>query len=100
LIFDSAGTLCQANPRAQEYLRVWFGDHIPSAVEFAAQAEDTRLTDALVQWAVNPTMLQTLETAYPSLGRLQIELQPIRKENTGQPDLLVVIRPVSDLSPA
>jgi GAF domain-containing protein len=100
LIFDSAGMLCQANPRAQEYLRLWFGNHVPSAIEFAAHAEDTQLTDALVQWAANPTMLQTLETAYPSLGRLQIELQPIRKEHNGRPDLLVVIRPISDLSPA
>ncbi len=99
LIFDAAGILREANPIAQNYLQVWFGDHIPSAVEFAAQAEDACLTKALVQWMVNPATMQTLEIAYPSLGRLHIELQPIPNDRIGPPDLLVVIRTMSELSP-
>lgn len=99
LIFDAVGLLRQANPLAQRYLRLWFGDHRPSAIEFAAQADDTQFTEALVQWAVRSRPVQMLETTYPSLGPLHIEIQPIVTEHTGQSDLLVLMRPASDLSP-
>ncbi|MCD4686586.1 MAG: GAF domain-containing protein [Anaerolineae bacterium] len=95
LIFDAAGILREVNTHAQTYLQTMFGPDatVPTAIELAGHAQDVGLTEALVQWAIDPTQPYTVQTSYAELGILTIQLQAIPNTNGKVSDLLMIIMP-------
>jgi putative methionine-R-sulfoxide reductase with GAF domain len=98
LIFDAAGILQKANTQAQRYLDTVFGAEMttPTAIDLAARAQNTDLTDALVQWAVDPTQPYTVRISYHKLGTLTVQLQAIPNAQANASDLLMIIEPQAE----
>jgi putative methionine-R-sulfoxide reductase with GAF domain len=91
MIFDSAGRLCESNTAAQRYLRILLGevgDPI-TVTQVAAQAEGEKLMHALARWMADPSFTPTLESEFPSLGWLIVDLRTI---TLNKPALLMVLR--------
>lgn len=94
-IFDTRGILQEANAHAHTYLQTLFGPGaaVPTAIELAGRAQDGKLTEALVQWAIDPTQPYTIRTSYAELGMLSVQLQAISNHNKKVADLLMTIVP-------
>lgn len=99
MIFDSFGVLVQANPVARAYLTRLMGETTspPTVLEFAAQARDSRLTNAIIAWTTNLAQFQSLEVEYEGIGTLAVEMRAIPNKAPGTPDLLVMLRPSQPL---
>jgi putative methionine-R-sulfoxide reductase with GAF domain len=94
MIFDSSGTMRALNSAAQQYLYILFGEQADpiTVTQLAATAHGEQVMHALAKWMADPALISTLDSEYPSLGRLIIDLRTISSERTESPALLLIMR--------